>query len=146
MYTQAVPTYSKGCPAFSSEVWRNILLFLPRRDLKTLLSVPHVVSRIASKLLFQDVSLHFGLRRANGAGGVRLDDVPESRNAEILSRIITDGKFACVVKTLRIYAPEDPDYSMSFQRGRLSSSFGKVFSLADVTKACFRMRFPNWSR
>ena len=115
-----MPIYSKGCPTFSPEIWRNVALFLPRKDLKTLLSVPHVLSRIASKLLFQDLSLHFGLRRrehAKSTGSYRLDDVSEGKNAEILARIITDTEFASVVKTLRIYAPDDQEYSMSFPRG-----------------------------
>lgn len=41
------------------EIWREIALFLPRRDLKTLLFVPHVLSRVASQLLFRELDLHF---------------------------------------------------------------------------------------
>ena len=41
------------------EIWREIALFLPRRDLKTLLFVPHILSRVASQLLFRELDLHF---------------------------------------------------------------------------------------
>ena len=40
-------------PGFSTEIWREIALWLPPRDLKSLLGVPHVLSRIASELIFQ---------------------------------------------------------------------------------------------
>ncbi|KAL0960739.1 hypothetical protein HGRIS_005762 [Hohenbuehelia grisea] len=46
-------------PRFSPEIWREIVLFLPRRDLKTLLRVPHTLSRIASQLLFCKINLYF---------------------------------------------------------------------------------------
>lgn len=49
-----------GGPGFSTEIWREIALWLPPRDLRTLLLVPHVLSRIASQLLFTKVDLHFG--------------------------------------------------------------------------------------
>lgn len=49
----------------SNEVWREIALHLPRRDLKALLFVPHPLSRIASQLLFWELDLHF----AAGPGG-----------------------------------------------------------------------------
>ena len=50
---------SARLPGFSTEIWREIVLFLPRRDLKTLLYVPHVLSRIASQLLFRQIDLQF---------------------------------------------------------------------------------------
>ena len=53
-------TYPRTTPGFSTEIWRQIALLLPRRDLKTLLLVPHVLSRIASQLLFRKIDLHFG--------------------------------------------------------------------------------------
>ena len=52
-------------PGFSTEIWREIALWLPPRDLKSLLQVPHVLSRIASELLFQRIDLHLG-RLATG--------------------------------------------------------------------------------
>ena len=47
-------------PGFSTEIWREIATWLPPRDLKSLLGVPHVLSRIASELLFQSIDLHLG--------------------------------------------------------------------------------------
>jgi len=41
-------------------VWRNIASFLPRRDLKMLLSLPHILSRIAFERVFQRVDLTLG--------------------------------------------------------------------------------------
>jgi hypothetical protein len=48
-----------GPPRFSAQVWREIALYLPKRDLKSLLSVPHALSRIASQLIFREIDLHF---------------------------------------------------------------------------------------
>ncbi|TFK21456.1 hypothetical protein FA15DRAFT_80606 [Coprinopsis marcescibilis] len=52
--------------SISIEIWREVAMFLPRRDLKALLWVPHVMSRVASRLLFREVDLHFG---SGGFGG-----------------------------------------------------------------------------
>jgi hypothetical protein len=96
-----------------------------------LLSVPHVLSRISSKLLFQDLTLRFGVPHPQSAyfssylgtsrgkaekyDGLH-DDVLESGNAEILTRIITDAEFASLVKTLRIFV-HNPEHNISFARG-----------------------------
>ncbi|KAE9391143.1 hypothetical protein BT96DRAFT_959615 [Gymnopus androsaceus JB14] len=89
---------------FSTEIWREIALFLPRRDLKTLLFVPNPLSRIASQLLFRRLDLHFS----------GFSDMPEEvsdqdtrhaqRTADILTRVITDTSFASFVRTLRIFS------------------------------------------
>ncbi|KAH6912250.1 hypothetical protein BKA70DRAFT_829633 [Coprinopsis sp. MPI-PUGE-AT-0042] len=55
----------------SMEIWREIALFLPRRDLKTLLFVPHILSRVASQLLFRELDLHFS---SSDAGMGESDD------------------------------------------------------------------------
>ncbi len=54
------PVRPYSTPGFSTEVWREIALWLPPRDLKSLLLVPHVLSRVASELLFQRIDLHLG--------------------------------------------------------------------------------------
>ncbi|KAI0076852.1 hypothetical protein K474DRAFT_1622160, partial [Panus rudis PR-1116 ss-1] len=72
-----------GQPRFSTEIWRQIALWLPRRDLKTLLHIPHVLSRIASQLLFRKIDLFFAS-----------DKWDSQRSADILTRIITDSAFA----------------------------------------------------
>ena len=48
-------------------------MFLPRRDLKTLLFVPHILSRVASQLLFRELDLHF-TGDYSGYGGGESDD------------------------------------------------------------------------
>jgi len=89
-------------------VWHEIALYLPRRDLKALLFVPHTLSRIASQLLFRKLDLHF-------EGHLDDDDNDDDeqlsksrrldgRYADILTRIIIDSGFASLVRTVRIYA------------------------------------------
>ncbi|KAK0216415.1 hypothetical protein IW262DRAFT_1400103 [Armillaria fumosa] len=120
----------------SNEVWREIALFLPRRDLKTLLSVPHPLSRVASQLLFRKVDLHFG----EGEGGQSFDEGEggewekerdrDQRTADILTRVITDPSFARVVRTLRIFATVNSHNS--FQTGILSNALPKMINLRRV--------------
>ncbi len=102
------------------------MLFLPRRDLKTLLWVPHTLSKIASQLLFRKINLYF-----SGWSDEDEDDSWHSHNlnkeqeswhsqrsADILTRIILDPSFASLVKTLRIYATKrDRDGTLAFQIG-----------------------------
>ena len=117
----------------SNEIWREIALHMPRRDLKALLFVPHPLSRIASQLLFRELDLHL---TASSDG--ESDHLPESclsayrtapaqrdvdarhaqRSADILTRIILDNSFASAVRTLRIFAwRREKDGSMAFQTG-----------------------------
>ena len=101
-------------------MWREIALYLPRRDLKALLFVPHTLSRIASQLLFRKLDLHF-------EGHLDDDDEQPSkcrrldgRYADILTRIIIDSGFASLVRTVRICAPNtDPrlDVPTTFETG-----------------------------
>ncbi|KLO16634.1 hypothetical protein SCHPADRAFT_901298 [Schizopora paradoxa] len=53
-------TISSASRRLSPEVWRNIASFLPRRDLKMLLSLPHILSRIAFERVFRRVDLTLG--------------------------------------------------------------------------------------
>jgi hypothetical protein len=123
-------------PRFSAEVWREILQRLPRRDLKAVLGVPHGISRIAARLLFRELDLHFGVlppsdpssptlgHHTLDAGSKEekeaeadLDRWHARRCADILTRIIVDGEFAGMVRTLRIFAPLKEDSIMTFQTG-----------------------------
>ncbi|KAI0791127.1 hypothetical protein C8Q75DRAFT_716245 [Abortiporus biennis] len=114
-------THPRGAPGFSTEIWRQIALYLPRRDLKTLLLVPHVLSRIASQLLFRKVDLHFAA-----------DKWDSQRSADILTRIITDSAFASLVKTLRVFVPGRDISPMTFQTGMLSNALPRMNNLKHV--------------
>ena len=113
-------------PGFSTEVWREIAKFLPRRDLKTLLLLPHVLSRIASQLLFRRIDLHFGTLSGRclfivvyrPTTALWTDKEHAQQSADILTRIITDSSFASHVKTLRIFVPGRDTFPMTFQTGK----------------------------
>ncbi|KAF8956753.1 hypothetical protein BDZ97DRAFT_1670956 [Flammula alnicola] len=132
----------------SNEIWREIALHLPRRDLKALLFVPHPLSRIASQLLFWELDLHF-TASADGDNERLLEPyIPDARtspaqrdedarhaqrSADILTRIIVDPSFASAVRTLRIYASRrDKDGSMAFQTGMLMNALPKLINLRNV--------------
>ncbi|KAH9917354.1 hypothetical protein B0H21DRAFT_824468 [Amylocystis lapponica] len=108
-------------PAFSTEIWREIALLLPPRDLKSLLLVPHVLSRIASELLFQNIDLHFAS-----------DKWESQRSADILTRIILDTAFAKHVKTIRVFFQARDVSPMSFQTGMLANALPKLINLKNV--------------
>ncbi|KAF9444045.1 hypothetical protein P691DRAFT_737051 [Macrolepiota fuliginosa MF-IS2] len=127
----------------SVEIWREIALFLPRRDLKSLLFVPHAISRIASQLLFRELDLHFGnLKYSNSEedddwriheAHVRASDAARhaQRSADILTRIIVDPAFAHCVRTLRIFA-STRDGGLAFQTGMLTNALPKLVNLRNV--------------
>ncbi|KAF9475599.1 hypothetical protein BDN70DRAFT_813850 [Pholiota conissans] len=132
----------------SNEIWREIALHLPRRDLKALLFVPHPLSRIASQLLFWELNLHFTSSAAEVYGihtgghlqhhhllsAQREEDAAHAqRSADILTRIITDPIFASAVRTLRIYAfRRDRDGSIAFQTGMLMNALPRLINLRNV--------------
>ncbi|KAI0087530.1 hypothetical protein BDY19DRAFT_1042317 [Irpex rosettiformis] len=120
---------STRLPGFSTEIWREIALFLPRRDLKTLLSIPHVLSRIASQLLFRQIDLHFGTL---GVYVLASDRQHSQRSADILTRIITDPSFAFHVRTLRIFVPGRDIFPMTFQTGILANALPKLTNLRNL--------------
>ncbi|KAJ2919617.1 hypothetical protein MD484_g795, partial [Candolleomyces efflorescens] len=66
--------FSRQLERISIEIWREVALFLPRRDLKTLLFVPHILSRVASQLLFRELDLHFTGDCSGYGGGSESDD------------------------------------------------------------------------
>ena len=125
-FKQLLSPLPKSRQRLSNEIWREIISYLPRKDLKSLLFVPHAISRIASQLLFRELNLYFG----NICGGdeeieswKHTDNKDEDirhalRSADILTRIIVDISFAGAVRTLKIYAPtHDKDGTMAFQTG-----------------------------
>lgn len=117
-------------PRFSIEVWREIALFLPRRDLKSLLLVPHALSRIASQLLFREIDLHLTASLEHGrveersriSYGETIDQDVDAwhyqRSADILTRILVDPLFSGQVRSLSVYAvAHDTSQPLAFQVG-----------------------------
>ena len=127
----------------SPEVWRRIAEFLPRRDLKTLLHIPHVLSRIAFERVFQRIDLDLGACILAGEKvlwkngdfyddpdrpGLRLEKKLAQRTADIVARIVLDPSFAKLVKTVRISAGRrDASHHMAFQTSRLPKFLSYTF-------------------
>lgn len=132
-----------GPPRFSAEVWREIALCLPKRDLKSLLLVPHALSRIASQLIFREINLHFtaspeapgAYHRYIGVHGSHdeqeLDAWHYQRSADILTRILVDPVFASQVRSLSVYAviSNASHTTLAFQTGMLINSLPKLCNL-----------------
>jgi hypothetical protein len=114
-----------GLPRFSNEIWGEIASFLPRRDLRSLLLVPHVLSSIATRLLFRDICLQFGTAQFDtgySEGAAEIDKWHARRSADILIRLVSDPEYAGLVRSLSVRAPEEGQAVSSFQTGALSSS------------------------
>jgi len=87
-----------------------------------LLSVPHVLSKIASQKLFQKIDLHFGLSfppsqpawLTTKSDWEAADKSESQRSADILTRIILDSDFAIHVKTMRVFVPAEREQTQSF--------------------------------
>ncbi|KAI6158558.1 hypothetical protein EDD17DRAFT_1763700 [Pisolithus thermaeus] len=135
-----------GPPRFSIEIWTQIALFLPKRDLKSLLLVPHPISRIASRLLFRGIELHLtpshepiGMDLGDSFDDSsdvdrELDNWHHQRSADILTRILLDPQFAGQVHSLSIYAASyDPSQSLAFRIGMLLNALPK---LSNLNKTC----------
>ncbi|KAF8428027.1 hypothetical protein L210DRAFT_3652430 [Boletus edulis BED1] len=133
-------------PRFSAEVWREIALFLPKRDLKSLLLVPNALSRIASQFLFREIDLHLTAAVEPGAteghyrplqqGEVRCQDVDVwhyQRSADILTRILVDPHFAGQVRCLKVFAVSyDVTQPLAFQVGMLMNALPKLLNLRKI--------------
>ncbi|KAL5478706.1 hypothetical protein ACEPAI_1983 [Sanghuangporus weigelae] len=131
----------------SPELWRQIASFLPRRDLKTLMQIPHVLSRIAFELVFQTVDLHIGVCRLSGEDknwgdgdldhpdrpGYKLEKQLAQRTADIVARIVLDPSFAKLIKTVRISAERtDKSQHMAFRANMLATALPKLTNLREV--------------
>jgi hypothetical protein len=109
-----------GSPPFSNEIWCEIATFLPRRDLRSLLLVPHPLSSIASRLLFRDVCLQFGTAQFDtgySEDAAEIDKWHAQRSADILIRLLSDAEYAGLVRSLSVRAPEEGPTMTSFQTG-----------------------------
>ncbi|KAJ7029224.1 hypothetical protein C8F04DRAFT_1288746 [Mycena alexandri] len=122
---------SKG--RFSDEIWREIALWLPRRDLKTLLFVPNALSRVASQLLFRKLDLHLSIPPDHD-DAANASTCYARRSADLLTRLIVDPAFGGFVRTLCIYsyAIGKDDSSMAFQIGMLVNALPKLVNLRNV--------------
>ncbi|KAF7325776.1 J domain-containing protein [Mycena kentingensis (nom. inval.)] len=120
-----IPT-SKG--RFSDEIWREIALWLPRTDLKTLLFVPNALSRVAGQLLFRRLDIHLSVPPDSE------DNPPFARRtADILTRVIVDPAFGGFVRTLRVHSyAVGKDEAMSFQISMLANALHKLVNLRNV--------------
>ncbi|PFH48197.1 hypothetical protein AMATHDRAFT_66092 [Amanita thiersii Skay4041] len=128
----------------SIEIWREIASYLPRRDLRSLLFVPHVISRVASQLLFKELDLYFcGIQSSDDDAECWSPTLPSNpstedihhahRSADILTRIITDVSFSGAVRTLRIHGPAHDKYgTLAFQTGMLTNALPKLINLHNV--------------
>ncbi|KAL5520579.1 hypothetical protein ACEPAG_9803 [Sanghuangporus baumii] len=131
----------------SPELWRQIASFLPRRDLKTLMQIPHVLSRIAFELVFQTVDLHIGVCRLAGEDknwgdgdldhpdrpGYKLEKQLAQRTADIVARIVLDPSFAKLIRTVRISAErKDRSQHMAFRANMLATALPKLTNLREV--------------
>ncbi|KAG6330063.1 hypothetical protein ID866_9027 [Astraeus odoratus] len=140
-----------GPPRFSIEVWREIALLLPKRDLQSLLLVPHPLSRIASQLLFREIDLHLTPlhepsaveepthppthpHRSDGeCFDQNLDNWHHQRSADILTRILVDPQFATQVRSLGVHAAsQDASHSLAFQVGMLLNALPKLSNIRKV--------------
>lgn len=96
-------------PYFSNEIWWEIASFLSRRDLRSLVSVPHALSLIARQLLFRDVTLQLGSESDSGDEAfdpVEMDKWHARRTAEILSQLVSYPECASQVRSLTVDATE----------------------------------------
>ncbi|KAJ7634931.1 hypothetical protein FB45DRAFT_1056892 [Roridomyces roridus] len=124
------PPPSRG--RFSDEIWREIALWLPRRDLKTLLFVPNALSRVASQLLFRKIDLHLSVSPDHDETAASTAAFAQ-RTADILTRIIVDHSFGSFVRTLCIYSYAiGRDESIAFQIGMLANALPKLVNLRNV--------------
>ncbi|KAF8555155.1 hypothetical protein OG21DRAFT_1507955 [Imleria badia] len=132
-------------PRFSAEVWREIALLLSKRDLKSLLLVPNVLSRIASQLLFREIDLHLtaAIEPGSPEGRFRplqgecpnqdIDIWHHQRSADILTRILVDAHFAGQVRSLSVYAVSyDVTQPLAFQVGMLMNALPKLLNLRKI--------------
>ena len=123
---QASSCHTQRPPHISNEIWWEIASFLPRRDLWSLISVPHALSSIARQFLFRDVSLQvgsFNLDEERRPSPIEMQKWHARRSAEILCHLISHPARASQVRSLTVLATNDPGDS-------LFSYFIGVFALS----------------
>jgi hypothetical protein len=111
-------------PHLPAELWREVVSYLSRRDLRNLVSVPHVLSSIARHFLFRDLILQLGTGKWDETHGKdifnanELDKWHAQRSAEILCQLNSDATYARQVISLTILVPQrSEDAPFSFFMG-----------------------------
>ncbi|KAI0298282.1 hypothetical protein BC826DRAFT_967453 [Russula brevipes] len=134
--TARISDTTYNAPHLSVELWREIVSYLSRRDLRSLVSVPHVLSSIARQFLFRDVTLHLGTgkwdadRRWVSFDPDEIDKWHAWRSAEILRRLNSDATYASQVRSLTIWAPQlSEDTTSSWFMVMLPSALEKLVNL-----------------
>jgi hypothetical protein len=105
------------------ELWHEIALYVPQRDLKSCLFVPGILSMVARQALFRKTHLQFETASADDGDDDDFDNVVANingwhaiRSADILGRIISDMSFASRIKHLSVSVPRYAEFS-PFQLG-----------------------------
>ncbi|TDL27100.1 hypothetical protein BD410DRAFT_783287 [Rickenella mellea] len=140
-----------GSRQLSPEIWRQIASCLPRRDLKTLLHIPHVLSRISFEFVFEVLDFHLGAcvtedeSHGEWVGeeedgyyhrDLKLEKYLAQRTADIIARIMIDPGFSRLVRKLRIFAsPHHRCDHMVFQTAMLSIALPRLINLRHVSFA-----------
>ena len=113
------------------------------------MQIPHVLSRIAFELVFQQVDLHIGVCRLTGEDknwgstlgdqdhpdrpGFKLEKQLAQRTADIVARIVLDPSFAKLIKTVRISAERtDRSQHMAFRTNMLATALPKLVNLQEI--------------
>ncbi|KAI0027261.1 hypothetical protein K488DRAFT_74681 [Vararia minispora EC-137] len=110
---------------YMNEIWSQVASYLPKRDLRTVLQVPHPLSAVASGLLLQSVSLHFGSQ----GDSKELDDWHARRSAEILNHLSTNPPRAACVRSLHIFASGGRE-AYAFQLAMVENVLPKLVNLS----------------
>ncbi|KAI9452394.1 hypothetical protein F5148DRAFT_1236194 [Russula earlei] len=108
---------------FSNEIWSEITSFLPRRDLRSLLLIPHSAP-------FRDVCLQFGTALSDTGQSQDVAEINKwhaQRSADILIRIVSNTEYAGLIKSLSVRA-DGPDMN-SFQTALLAKVLPKLSNL-----------------
>ena len=121
-------------------MWREIALFLPRRDLRSLLFVSNTLSCIASQLPFREIDLHLTATLESGDAESAQESIDQDvdtwhlqRSVDILTRILVDPHFTSQVRGLRIFAvSHDTTQNLTFQVGMPYSIAARSTSLNSV--------------
>ncbi|KAI0309639.1 hypothetical protein OF83DRAFT_1157906 [Amylostereum chailletii] len=116
-------------PRFSNEIWREVATYLCKRDLRSLLPVPHALSSIASQFLLRRVHLHFGTGAGSSSDTLQADEWHSRRSAEILSQLISDSTYASYVHSLILFAPDADDALSAFQITMITNVLPRLINL-----------------